>query len=187
MQRRVKALACIGNGGLGSIQNPKTVYATGKIAHFVQKKKEPRNFVSALLDLKRSPNFYCHENTGASGIYRKIAWEHSVRVATCRLPGPTPEDAHCFDRLDGTSTFFKYAYEDDDCNIVLASDMGWDEDLDGPGRFTYGERGVWVDAWCELRGSEDAGGWTYDVVANPMLKGRGASRSGRGRTGSSAN
>jgi tyrosyl-DNA phosphodiesterase 2 len=138
----------------------------------IRQHPEPRNFVSALLDLKRSPNFYCHENTGASGIYRKIAWEHSVRVATCRLPGPTPEDAHCFDRLDGTSTFFKYAYEDDDCNVVLAGGMGWDEDLDGPGRFTYGERGVWVDAWCELRGSEDAGGWTYDVVANPMLKGR---------------
>jgi tyrosyl-DNA phosphodiesterase 2 len=29
-----------------------------------------------------------------------------------------------------------------------------------------------VDPWCELRGGDDAGGWTYDVVANPMLRGR---------------
>jgi tyrosyl-DNA phosphodiesterase 2 len=29
--------------------------------------------------------------------------------------------------------------------------------------------GGWVDAWLELGGG--SGGWTYDAVANPMLKG----------------
>ena len=46
-------------------------------------------------------------------------------------------------------------------------DLGWDDGLDGPLRL--GDGG-WVDAWLELRGGED-GGWTYDAVANPMLRG----------------
>ncbi|CAM0902367.1 unnamed protein product [Alopecurus aequalis] len=125
---------------------------------------EPRSLVSVLLDLERSKDY-----TPAPHTYRSVTWDKSVRVATCRLPGPTPADARCMDRLDGASTFFKYAREYDDCNVVLAGDMSWDEDLDGP--FPY-SGGVWLDPWCELRGDDDSGGWTYDVVANPMLRGR---------------
>lgn len=54
-----------------------------------------------------------------------------------------------------------------DGNVVLGGDLGWDDDLDGPIRLPDG----WVDAWRELRGGD--GGWTYDVVANRMLRGLG--------------
>uniref|UniRef100_A0A0D9WZC4 Endonuclease/exonuclease/phosphatase domain-containing protein n=1 Tax=Leersia perrieri TaxID=77586 RepID=A0A0D9WZC4_9ORYZ len=77
-----------------------------------------------------------------------------VRVATCRLEGPTPEDVGAY-------------------NVVLGGDLGWDDDIDGPIRLRPG----WVDAWKELRGGDEDGGgggaWTYDTVANPMLRGRG--------------
>ncbi|KAF8700352.1 hypothetical protein HU200_034284 [Digitaria exilis] len=59
-----------------------------------------------------------------------------------------------------------------DENVVLGGDFGWDDDLDGPLRLGDG----WVDAWRELRGSggddeeDDGGGWTYDAVANPMVR-----------------
>nr|CAB3454426.1 unnamed protein product [Digitaria exilis] len=59
-----------------------------------------------------------------------------------------------------------------DENVVLGGDFGWDDDLDGPLRL--GDGG-WVDAWRELRGGGDdeednTGGWTYDAVANPMVR-----------------
>lgn len=46
--------------------------------------------------------------------------------------------------------------------------MNWDDDLDGP--FPIPAGSGWVDAWCELRGDDGAGGWTYNSVANPMLR-----------------
>ncbi|KAK3125117.1 hypothetical protein QOZ80_7BG0600270 [Eleusine coracana subsp. coracana] len=51
-------------------------------------------------------------------------------------------------------------------SFVLGGDFGWDDDLDGPLRLP--------DAWLELRGDGDGDGdgkWTYDVVANRMLRG----------------
>ncbi|KAK3433448.1 hypothetical protein EUGRSUZ_D01342 [Eucalyptus grandis] len=48
-------------------------------------------------------------------------------------------------------------------NVILGGDMNWDDKLDG--RFPL--RDEWVDAWEELRPSEN--GWTYDTKSNPML------------------
>uniref|UniRef100_A0A0E0LL58 Endonuclease/exonuclease/phosphatase domain-containing protein n=1 Tax=Oryza punctata TaxID=4537 RepID=A0A0E0LL58_ORYPU len=50
-------------------------------------------------------------------------------------------------------------------NVVLGGDMSWDDDIDRP--FPAEERSGWVVAWCALRGG---GGWTYNTVANPMLR-----------------
>lgn len=49
-------------------------------------------------------------------------------------------------------------------NVILGGDMNWDDKLDG--RFPLRDD-EWVDAWEELRPSEN--GWTYDTKSNPML------------------
>ncbi|KAK3153655.1 hypothetical protein QOZ80_2BG0179150 [Eleusine coracana subsp. coracana] len=50
-------------------------------------------------------------------------------------------------------------------NAILCGDMNWDDKGDGPFPMPDG----WIDAWVELRPSED--GWTYDTKANGMLSG----------------
>uniref|UniRef100_A0A0E0D1M9 Endonuclease/exonuclease/phosphatase domain-containing protein n=1 Tax=Oryza meridionalis TaxID=40149 RepID=A0A0E0D1M9_9ORYZ len=94
-----------------------------------------------------------------------------VDVATCRLPTPTPSDVRAMER--GTKASRLLDFLDNSTlagNVVLGGDMSWDDDIDGP--FPAEERSGWVDAWCGLRrGGAGGGGWTYDAVANPMLKG----------------
>lgn len=122
---------------------------------------------------------------------------HRLRAATCNLAGPTPSDIASVHRRASAREFLEHfdavhqpkLYEKSfvlDGNVMLGGDLGWDDDLDGP--FRLGDDG-WVDAWHELRGGGDedtAGGWTYDVVANPMLTGSTCRPSAGGRTGSSA-
>ncbi|RLN35071.1 uncharacterized protein C2845_PM03G08180 [Panicum miliaceum] len=95
------------------------------------------------------------------------AWVYGrprLRAATCSLAGPTPSDIGAVHRRARAGAFLEH-FDVLDRNVVLGGDLGWDDDLDGPLRL--GGDG-WVDAWSELRGG---GGWTYDVVANPMLRG----------------
>ncbi|XP_073006257.1 uncharacterized protein [Typha latifolia] len=53
-------------------------------------------------------------------------------------------------------------------NVVFGGDMNWDDESDG--RFPLLDG--WVDAWTELKGDSGEDGWTFDTIANPMLKGR---------------
>ncbi|CAN6205502.1 unnamed protein product [Urochloa humidicola] len=106
---------------------------------------------------------------------------HRLRAATCSLAGPTPSDIGSVHRRATARAFldhFDAVHQPQpnrsgfvlDDNVVLGGDLGWDDDLDGPLRL--GDDDGWVDAWRELRGGDDgAGGWTYDAVANPMLRG----------------
>ncbi|XP_072951499.1 uncharacterized protein [Typha angustifolia] len=52
-------------------------------------------------------------------------------------------------------------------NIVFGGDMNWDEESDGPFPLLDG----WVDAWTKLKSGSGEDGWTFDTIANPMLKG----------------
>ncbi|RLN35993.1 uncharacterized protein C2845_PM03G08160 [Panicum miliaceum] len=118
-----------------------------------------------------SVKFHEAEGADAMGIHRP------VRVSTCRLVTPTPSDVRSMERaaraslfLDTLASTFWYS------NSVFGGDMSWDDDLDGP--FPVDGHHGWVDAWRALRpaagaeGGDDAsGGWTYDAVANPMLRG----------------
>ncbi|CAL5083175.1 unnamed protein product [Urochloa decumbens] len=103
---------------------------------------------------------------------------HRLRAATCSLAGPTPSDIGSVHRRATASAFLEHfdaVHQPQpnvsgfvlDGNVVLGGDLGWDDDLDGPLRL--GDDG-WVDAWRELRGGDECGGWTYDAVANPMLR-----------------
>ncbi|RCV13192.1 hypothetical protein SETIT_2G327900v2 [Setaria italica] len=104
---------------------------------------------------------------------------HRLRAATCSLAGPNPSDIGSVHRRARAGAFLEHfdavhqPYDRSfvlDGNVVLGGDLGWDDDLDGPLRL--GNEG-WVDAWRELRGGDEdiAGGWTYDALANPMLRG----------------
>nr|TKW34930.1 hypothetical protein SEVIR_2G339200v2 [Setaria viridis] len=105
---------------------------------------------------------------------------HRLRAATCSLACPNPSDIGSVHRRARAGAFLEHfdavhhqPYERSfvlDGNVVLGGDLGWDDDLDGPLRL--GDEG-WVDAWRELRGGDEdtGGGWTYDAVANPMLRG----------------
>ncbi|XP_066392654.1 uncharacterized protein [Miscanthus floridulus] len=101
-------------------------------------------------------------------------------VQGCRLASPAPSDVGCVHRRAQASAFLEHfdaihrllapacnerSFVLDE-NVVLGGDLDWDDDLDGPLRLGDG---WWVDAWLDLRGGE-AGGWTYDAVANQMLK-----------------
>ena len=96
-------------------------------------------------------------------------------VQGCWLASPAPSVVGCVHRRARASAFLEHfdvvhqprKYER---SFVLGGDLGWDDDLDGPLRQPRVGDGGWVDAWLELRGGE-AGGWTYDAVANPMLMG----------------
>uniref|UniRef100_A0A341HZF5 Endonuclease/exonuclease/phosphatase domain-containing protein n=1 Tax=Brachypodium distachyon TaxID=15368 RepID=A0A341HZF5_BRADI len=112
-------------------------------------------------------------NNGVEGrVYQPIWTDQRLHVGTCRLPGPTHSDARSMGRLEMAEEFLNYQDKSYDGNFVLAGDMNWDEDLDGPFPIE-GQQGRVVDAWLELRGED---GWTYDVVANPMLSGRNLER-----------
>uniref|UniRef100_A0A0E0D1N1 Endonuclease/exonuclease/phosphatase domain-containing protein n=1 Tax=Oryza meridionalis TaxID=40149 RepID=A0A0E0D1N1_9ORYZ len=91
---------------------------------------------------------------------------HRVCAATCRLVPPTPTDVGAAERRASAALFLEHFDVHGHGDVVLGGDFSWDEDLDGPLRLGPG----WVDAWEELRGG-GGGGWTYDVAANPMLKG----------------
>ncbi|WVZ66059.1 hypothetical protein U9M48_015333, partial [Paspalum notatum var. saurae] len=113
-------------------------------------------------------------------------WHHGLRAATCILTCPTPSDTGSVHRRARGSAFLEYFVSVHlfdvavhhrehgtgtavlDQNVVLGGDLGWDDDLDGPLRLGDG----WVDAWLELcAGGGGGGGWTYDAVANPMVRG----------------
>uniref|UniRef100_M8BD54 Uncharacterized protein n=1 Tax=Aegilops tauschii TaxID=37682 RepID=M8BD54_AEGTA len=94
--------------------------------------------------------------------------EHRLHAATCRFPGPTQSDIRSVDRIGRAHEYFRHFANCSDHNAVLAGDMSLDDALDGP--FPIPAGSGWVDAWCELRAS-DVAGWTYDSVANPMLRG----------------
>ncbi|XP_047057983.1 uncharacterized protein LOC124664525 [Lolium rigidum] len=49
-------------------------------------------------------------------------------------------------------------------NVIFCGDMNW---VAGDGQFPL--PGGWVDAWDELKPSED--GWTYDTKSNGMISG----------------
>jgi tyrosyl-DNA phosphodiesterase 2 len=106
-------------------------------------------------------------------VYNKTSGR--LRAATCHLVGPNPSFTGSTHRRARAAAFLEHfdAVHQQygrsfvlDENVVLGGDLGWDDDLDGPLRLPDG----WVDAWHELRGGGD-GGWTYDAVANPMLRG----------------
>ncbi|XBI03501.1 hypothetical protein VPH35_131908 [Triticum aestivum] len=127
----------------------------------------PAGLFSAFLDWKRSAtNPY-----GADGRPRlhPVFCDHRLHVAMCRLPEPTRSDIRSVARLDKAHDYLRHFASCSSHNAVLAGDMNWDEDLDGP--FPIAAGSGWVDAWRELRGDDGAGGWTYDSVANPMLRG----------------
>ncbi|KAG2645624.1 hypothetical protein PVAP13_2KG435500 [Panicum virgatum] len=108
-------------------------------------------------------------------VTRRPPFTARLRAATCNLAGPTPSDIGAVHRRATARAFLVHfdavprMFELDE-NVVLGGDLGWDDDLDGPLRL--GDNG-WVDAWRELRGGDgdEGGGWTYDAVANPMLRG----------------
>ncbi|KAF0908812.1 hypothetical protein E2562_028614 [Oryza meyeriana var. granulata] len=105
------------------------------------------------------------EHCGGSAGHLFGSQRHRVCAATCRLEGPTPKDVGSKNRRTSAGLFLEHFDEDWNENVVLGGDLSWDDDLDGSLQLGSG----WVDAWKELRG--DDGGWTYDAVANPMLRG----------------
>ncbi|KAJ1291056.1 hypothetical protein BS78_02G290400 [Paspalum vaginatum] len=114
----------------------------------------------------------------------KHRWHHRLRAATCSLAGPMPSDTGSVRRRARASAFLKYfdaVHQFDvavhphphgtsggaglDENGVLGGDLDWLLRLGGHGD-------GWVDAWLVLRGGGGGGGgWTYDAVANPMVRG----------------
>ncbi|KAF7067070.1 hypothetical protein CFC21_072993 [Triticum aestivum] len=128
----------------------------------------PEGFLSAFLDSERG-------STDTNGVEHDcrlylVCCDHRLHVATCS-PEPTQSAIRSVDRINRAHEYLGHfgKCSISDHNVVLAGDMNWDDDLDGPFPIPVGSG--WVDAWCELRGGDGAGGWTYDSVANPMLRG----------------
>ncbi|XP_072951858.1 uncharacterized protein [Typha angustifolia] len=87
-------------------------------------------------------------------------------VASIHLKSPEYPEMH---REERTAQAEKaIAHLDPATNIVFGGDMNWDDESDG--RFPLLDG--WVDAWTELKGDSGEDGWTFDTIANPMLKGR---------------
>ncbi|XP_072952063.1 uncharacterized protein [Typha angustifolia] len=87
-------------------------------------------------------------------------------VASIHLKSPEYPEMH---REERTAQAEKaIAHLDSATNIVFGGDMNWDDESDG--RFPLLDG--WVDAWTELKGDSGEDGWTFDTIANPMLKGR---------------
>ncbi|KAM0891587.1 hypothetical protein ACQ4PT_026339 [Festuca glaucescens] len=133
----------------------------------VADKSQTRRAVAGPLppDLLSNCVYNCTEET--MNFYFCVPPIHEVRAATCCLLGPTPSDVRSMHRRGRAALFLEH-FDINGCrNVVLGGDLSWDDDVDGP--LPLGNR--WVDAWSELRDGEGPGGWTYDAVANPMLRG----------------
>ncbi|XP_020173665.1 uncharacterized protein [Aegilops tauschii subsp. strangulata] len=134
---------------------------------------DPAGLLSAFLDWKRPTDTDRDAVKDRKKKNRRLHpmccdCEHRLHAATCRFPGPTQSDIRSVDRIGRAHEYFRHFANCSDHNAVLAGDMSLDDDLDGP--FPIPAGSGWVDAWCELRAS-DVAGWTYDSVANPMLRG----------------
>ncbi|XP_030456899.2 uncharacterized protein LOC115677827 [Syzygium oleosum] len=96
----------------------------------------------------------------------EVEGKKPLTIATSHLESPCPappkwDQMYSKERVDQAKEAMDHLGKHP--NVILGGDMNWDDKLDG--RFPL--RDEWVDAWEELRPSEN--GWTYDTKSNSML------------------